>query len=181
MGMCITMLLAGYFYPGNLDVMSLSGYPLLIYCVLDIPGNSLDMIIHHISTLMAGLALGSSTYETQNLPSTRIVIQSLIFTEVSTIFLDLIHLGYRHMIIKLGFFLTFTYFRVLGLPWLFILNPETCYFCTDRKDYVCDSNSLCHLMWSTGIFTLMLLNSMWFCKLIRKMLKKNNPKPTIKG
>jgi hypothetical protein len=125
--------------------------------------------------------MSTRPYETQNTAVFGVVARSLIFTEVSTIFLDLIHLGYRHLFIKIGFLATFTYFRVLGLPWLFILNPETCYFCIDREDYVCGSNSLCHLMWSTGIATLMLLNSMWFCKLIRKMLKKNNPKPTIKG
>ena len=178
--MCATMLSVSYLYPTNLSTLTVSAYPLLLYCVLDIPGNSWDMVIHHISTLMTGLTMNYS-YEDRVTAVTLTIARSLIFTEISTIFLDLIHLGYRHLLIKLGFLITFTYFRVMRLPWIFVFNSETCYFCTDRVDYVCGSGDLCHMMWSIGITTLMLLNSMWFCKLIRKMLKKNNPKPTIKG
>lgn len=180
MVMCMTMLSASYLYPTDLSTLTMSAYPLLLYCVLDLAGNSWDMVIHHISTLMAGLAMNYA-YEARETAITLTVARGLVFTEISTLFLDLIHLGYRHMLIKLGFLVTFTYFRVVRLPWLFVFNSETCYFCTGPANYVCDSSDLCHLMWSIGITTLMLLNSMWFCKLIRKMLKKNNPKPTIKG
>jgi hypothetical protein len=180
MVMCMTMLLATYIYPNDLSMLSKSAYPLLLYCVLDITGNSWDMVIHHIATLMAGLAM-HNTYELQETTVTLTIAKSLILTEISTIFLDLIHLGYRHLLIKLGFIVSFTYFRVIRLPWLLIFNKEVCYFCVDRKDYICGSNDLCNFMWSTGIVTLMSLNIMWFCKIISKILKKNNPKPTIKG
>jgi len=180
MAMCIIMLSASYMYPTNLSIVSTASYPLLLYCILDIAGNSWDMVIHHISTIIVCLTL-HNTYSLQEITTTLEVTNNLMFTEVSTIFLNFIHLGYKHLLIKLGFLLTFTYFRVIKLPWIFIFNEETCYFCVDRKSYVCGSSDLCHFMWRTSIITLMLLNSMWFCKIIRKILKKNYPKPTIKG
>ena len=178
--MCLTMLSVSYLYPNDLDILKISTHPLLLYCVLDIAGNSWDMVTHHVSTIMVGLAMNYS-YSTQNNAVTSTVVRSLILTEISTIFLDLIYLGYRHFLVKLGFLITFTYFRVIGLPWLFIFNSETCYFCTGRENYVCDSKTLSHMMWSIGILVLMLLNCMWFSKLIMKILKKNNPNSRIKG
>ena len=170
MVMCTNMIIVTYFYPTDLDMMSLSAYPLFLYCILDLVGNSWDMVIHHISTLMTGLAIYCYRYESQDVATTALVVNSLILTEISTIFLDLIHLGYRHVFIKLGFLFTFTYFRTIGLPWLLIFDSNTCYFCMNATNYVCDSNMLCHLMWSLGISNIMLLNTMWFYKLIMKTL-----------
>lgn len=179
MFMCFAMLTASYFYPNNLDILSLWTIPLWIYCIIDARGNSWDMIIHHVSTIFTGLAMNYS-YPERDIIITGFVARNLIHTEISTIFLDLIHLGYRNFMVKLGFFITFTYFRVLRLPWIFIYDNNTCYFCINRKDYVCGTNNICHIMWSIGMVNLLMLNTMWYGKLIRKILKKNNPKPTIK-
>jgi hypothetical protein len=181
MVMCSTILTVASFYPTDLNMIGASAYPLFVYCIVDIIGNSWDMVIHHISTVMVGLVLHYYRYESQDLLTTCLVARSFISTEISTLFLDLIHLGYRHILIRLGFLLTFTYFRVFRLPWLLILSPDTCYFCTERTNYICGPNQFCHMLWSTGSITLMSLNTMWFYKLLRKALQKNNPKPTIKG
>lgn len=177
--MCCGMLMTSYCYPNDLDILSMCTIPLLIYCVIDIRGNSWDMVIHHISTLFAGLAM-NYTYVDRDIDTATIVAKNLILTEISTVFLDLIHLGYRNLLIKLGFAITFTYFRAIRLPWVMVYDSDTCYFCIDSKDYVCGTNDLCHILWSVGVFNLLMLNTMWYGRLITKILKKNNPKPTIK-
>lgn len=178
--MCFMMIITSYYYPTDLDALALCTIPLLIYCVIDIYGNSWDMVIHHISTLFTGLAM-YYTYDDRDIYTATLVARNLIWTEVSTIFLDLIYLGYRNLLVKLSFVVTFTYFRAIRLPWVIVYDSDTCYFCIDNTDYVCGANELCHIIWSIGIFNLLMLNTMWYGKLLSKMLKKNKPKPTIKN
>ena len=170
------MLYTGYQYPTNLEMMSLATCPLIGYCILDIIGNSWDMIIHHISTIVITVSLHYS-YNTQDTLVASKVARDLMFTEVSTVFLDFIHLGYSSIVIKILFLLSFTYFRIIQIPLLLIINSDTCYFCKEPIDFVCSTNIICHMTWSISILSLMLLNIMWFLKIIQKMLrcKVNEP------
>ena len=99
---------------------------LIIYCVADI-NNHLNMIIHHIATIFLNIMFmyfiaNSERLTPQELKEVETIILSFFNVEISTIFLSLIHLGYKNIYIKLSFFLSFLYFRIILLNYNFFTN-----------------------------------------------------------
>lgn len=166
--MCLWILYVCFFHPDDVLILGLTSYPLCVYCLIDIPGNTTDMIIHHFSTIVTTASLHYS-YPDKSLELTAKVTNALMCTEVSTIFLNLIHLGYKHIFIKLLFLFTFTYYRIYKIPDLLILNSDTCYFCNNENNYVCNDNVICHIGWSMSTINLMALNVIWYIKILRKI------------
>jgi hypothetical protein len=162
----LSVLLTSYWYPNDLNITT---FPLLIYYIFNVSNNSWDMIIHHISAIMVGLSMNYS-YNLEDITTTTIVARHLINTEIPSVFLHLIDIGYHNIIVKIGFIITFIYFRMIKLPWILIFDNETCYFCINNNNYICGSNDLCHILWSIGIFNILLINTIWYTK----MMLKNN-------
>lgn len=169
--MCMTMLTISRLYPSDLDSVTLATYPLFAYCIIDIPFNTWDMIFHHVCTLMIGYTL-NVRYPEQNTDVTLVLAKSFIDTEISTILLDMMYLGYRHRLIKLSFVATFFYYRIISLVFLLFINPTTCYFC-NLSDFICGDDTRCHISWVVSTLGLTSLNVFWFAKILVKALKKS--------
>ena len=165
--MCSTMLLVSHVYPSDLYAMEVTTRPLVLYCLLELLSNSWDMIAHHTATLITIFIL-SSTYSNQNDISKAVVAKTFIEMEISTLFLDLIHLRYRQLSIMLAFMVTFFHYRVIRLPEVLILDESTSYW----SGAVCGSDQVCNIFWITSTLALMFLNIYWFARIPLKILRK---------
>ena len=167
MAMCSIMLLVSSVYPSDLYAMEVATRPLVLYCLLDLLSNSWDMIAHHTATLITIFIL-SSIYPNQNDISKAIVAKTFIEMEISTLFLDLIHLRYRQLSIMLAFIFTFFHYRVIRPPQVLVLDESTSYW----SGAVCGSDQVCNTFWVASTLTLMSLNIYWFTKIPSKILRK---------
>ena len=156
-----------YTTPENFMVVS----PLLItYCLLDIR-NSRDMIIHHISTIVLNItfyyvAVNNSRLTKIEAETFNKIIKAFLDVEFSTVFLALIHLGYRHLAIKLAFFLLFGYYRIFNLTWLITVDYQPSYLSS-----ICQTSNICYLSWYLGCYPIIILNYYWYYLIIGKAFK----------
>ena len=149
------------------DLVFLS--PLLIlYCLGDLR-NSTDMVMHHLATVALNITFGYVIYNrhymtTEDQESVASIVCRFFEVEASTILLSLMHLGYRHIGIKLGFLFSFLYFRIYQVTWalLYQYNPL-------QIEAICQTSSGCYLNWYFGCITLVSLNYYWFWLIICKM------------
>lgn len=169
--MCITMLSITQLYPSDLYTITISTYPIYIYCIVDIYYNTWDMILHHVFTLMLGYVL-SIRYIGQNEELIIVMAKAFINTEISTLFLNLLHLRYKHILIKISFITTFFYYRIICIMFLLFINPTTCYFC-NQSDFICGDDTGCHVIWPICSGGLMTLNIFWLTKILGKVIKKS--------
>ena len=169
--MCVSMLSISHLYPSDLHAMTIATYPLFVYCIVDTPFNTFDMILHHTFTLMLGHVL-NVRYSGQNEELTLIISKAFVDTEISTIFLNLMYLRYRHFLVKFSFIATFFYYRIVCIIFLLFINPTTSYF-SDQSEFICDNDTGCHAMWSVSTLGLLSLNIYWFVKILEKVLKKS--------
>jgi len=167
--MCVSMLSISRLYPSDSHAITLVTYPLLVYCIIDIPYNTWDMILHHTFTLMIGYVL-NVRYSGQNDEITLVIAKAFIDTEISTIFLNLMYLRYRHFLIKFSFIVTFFYYRIICIIFLLFISPTTSYF-SDQSEFICDNDTKCDIAWVTSTTSLMVLNLFWFTKILGKALK----------
>lgn len=169
--MCMSMLSISRLYPSDLHIMTIATCPLLVYCIIDTPFNTLDMILHHTFTLMTGYVL-NVRYSGQNEEITLVIAKAFIDTEISTIFLNLMYLRYRHFLVKFSFIVTFFYYRIICIIFLLFINPTTSYF-SDQSGFICGEDAGCHAMWSVSTLGLCSLNIYWFVKILEKVLGKS--------
>ena len=165
--MCISILSISHFYPSDMNTMTIATYPLFIYCIVDIPYNRWDMVLHHSFTLILGLTL-SFDYVGKNEDLTLMVSKTFIDTEISTIFLNMLYLGYNQALIRISFITTFFYYRIICILFLLFINPSTCYFC-NQSDFVCGNDISCNKLWIISTIGLSSLNIFWFVKILKNL------------
>lgn len=108
-----------------------------------------DMIIHHLLSIYAGFYLMTA----HDIMNRREDVNTVLATEISTLFFALRGIGYRSYLNDACFFITFFYFRIWKLQNL-IFQKNVPFF----------------------VYPLYLLNVYWFLKIIKKLwhrAKKN--------
>lgn len=169
--MCLGIIYCSIVYENDLIMLRNCKYILALFCMLDIYNNSREMILHHISTIFLGYILHVASYS--NLEEYQIYMitkTTTVFmqTEISTLPLNMIYLGYKNSIVKNLFVATFFYFRIIRLPWYLIFLPDTCYYCFFYEHPI-EKIGLQYL-WVFSTVVLMGLNIYWSKKILMKIL-----------
>lgn len=169
--MCLGVIYCSVVYENDLIMLRNCKYVLALFCLVDIYRNSREMVLHHIATIFLGYILHVASHT--NLEPREIYILTktttvLMQTEVSTLPLNLFHLGYKNSIVKSLFVSTFFYFRMIRLPWYLISSSYTCYYCAYDVHTIEKINL--EYMWIFSTLTLMGLNTYWMNKIVRKIL-----------
>lgn len=159
----------------GIESMSYISPLLIIYCIADI-NNKTSMIIHHIATIFINIMFmyvisNSERLLPYELKSVEIIILSFFNVEISTIFLSLIHLGYKNIYIKLSFFLSFVFFRIILLNYNFFT-----YYNMNTINKICNSSYVCYLSWYLGAYPLIFINWYWILLILQKTKKQNKIK-----
>lgn len=142
---------------------------LMLYCILDL-SNSIDMIIHHIATVMLNITFFYTCYHLEYLDksdqqSISEIVCSFFMVEVSTIFLALIHLGYRNIVMRFLFVVSFVYYRIISLSYT-LYN----YYQSKYIDQICQDSEWCRLRWYLGSIPVVALNYYWFGLIVNKVV-----------
>ena len=165
-----------YIYSNNLIILRNCNYILIAYCITDIRGNTLEMIIHHVATILLGYSIHNASYRDLTLEQNNLLTDYttvLLQTEISSIPLNLIHLGYKNKYTKVIFISTFFYFRMVKVPEILIFNPDTCFYCqyeTHPIEIVFSDSLFCYYSWVFSTLALLSLNCIWMVKIVRKIL-----------
>lgn len=155
------------FYRDLGDLLYLSPL-LIIYCLGDLR-NSTDMIIHHLATIALNITFFYVIHNRQYLTpadqeSVGQIVCSFFEVEMSTILLSMLHLGYRHSLVKLAFFCSFTYYRIYHVTWR-LWN----HYRVEQIRAICQNSSNCYLSWYLGCTTLVAINYYWFVLIVGKI------------
>ena len=166
-----------YTHGNDLIVLRNCKYILTTYCIADLYGNTLEMVIHHIATILLGYILHNASYRDLTLEQNNLLTDYttvLLQTEISSIPLNLIYLGYKNKVTKALFITTFFYFRMVKVPEILIFNPDTCFYCKYNKTHPVEimfSDSLfCYYSWVFSTLVLLSLNCIWMVKIIHKTI-----------
>jgi len=96
-----------YMYGNDLILLRNCNYILIVYCMADIYGNTLEMFIHHIATILLGYIIHNASYRDLTLEQNNLLTDYttvLLQTEISSIPLNLIHLGYKNKYTKVSLY-----------------------------------------------------------------------------
>ena len=161
----------------DLPDLSLISPLLIIYCLLDLRSTP-SMVLHHIATVLLNVTFWFVSQNIDHLDNTTRtsvgqIVGGFFDLETSTVFLALIHMGYRHIALKLLFLGTFVYYRVFRLGTLLVWVYEPRYI-TD----ICQGNSFCYYSWYLGCPPLVALNYYWGYKIFDKLIKHKSGVPT---
>lgn len=151
---------------------------LMVYCLADIKHslNNFDMVLHHLSTIMLNISCFSVHQNLHRLSSTEQqdvfdITSSFFLVEMSTIWLALMHLGFRNWVVRLLFLSTFIYYRIGYLTYLLWTRYQTRFITV-----LCQDSCLCRANWYLGSTTLITLNYYWLCVIVLKIWKKTRPR-----
>jgi hypothetical protein len=172
---CSYVVRCSYVYEHDLEQLSNCHYILMIYCLIDMYNcRKFDMRLHHIATIMIGYVL----YKTVLLDPTNIVLSKttsiLMKTEISTIPLTILHMGYKNIFIKTLFVLIFLYVRTYSVTYYLVIKRDTCFYCYDNSHpiyNVCENNNLCMFSWVFSTSILILLNNYWTVLMMLRYIK----------
>lgn len=169
--MCLGVIYCSIVYENDLIMLRNCKYVLALFCLVDMYKNSREMVLHHIATIFLGYILHVASHTNLEPHETYILTKTttvLMQTEVSTLPLNLLHLGYKNSIVKSLFVSTFFYFRMIRVPWYLISSPSTCYYCA----YIGHPMYKIKLeyIWTFSTLTLLGLNAYWMNKIVRKVL-----------
>jgi hypothetical protein len=172
---CLGLLSCSYIYSDNLIVLRNCKYFLAAYCVADVYGNTLEMIIHHTATILLGYILHIASYtelslqEKDMLTITTVVLMQ---TEISTIPLNMMYIGYKNNFMKAIFIISFFYFRIIRVPRMLVSNKDTCFYCPYKIhpiETICLDNLFCYYSWVFSTLVLLSLNLIWMVKIVLKL------------
>ena len=146
---------------------------LILYCFADL-NNRINIIIHHIATILLNTTFlfvldRKKNLEEQEFKNVETIILSFFDVEVSTIFLSLINLGFKNSFVKQCFFMSFLYFRIIAISCKYYL-----YFDYKYIEKICQNNQICYNSWNFGAYPLIFLNYYWIILLVKKILKDEN-------
>lgn len=156
------------------DLVSLCPF-LMVYCLADLK-NSFDMVLHHLATIMLNISCFFVHQNLHLLTSTEQqdvfdITSSFFLVEMSTIWLALMHLGFRNGVVRLLFLSTFIYYRIGYLTYLLWTRYQTRFITV-----LCHDSCLCQANWYLGSTTLISLNYYWLCVIVLKIWKKTRPR-----
>jgi hypothetical protein len=158
----------------DLPDLSLISPLLILYCLLDLR-NTPSMVLHHIATVLLNVTFWFVAHNIEYLDdvtrtSVGQIVGGFFDLETSTILLAFMHLGYRHLYLKLLFVATFVYYRLINLGGLLMWEYDPRYI-TD----ICRGNNFCYYSWYLGCPPLVLLNYYWAYQIFQKLFKYKKP------
>jgi len=168
--MCLGIIYTSVVYENNLVMLRNCKYILTMFCIGDIYGNSREMILHHIATIFLGYMLHIATYTELTIEEKYILSKAtsvLMQTEISTLPLNMLHLGYKNKLMKLAFAISFFYVRIIRIPFYLVISPDTCYYCY-RDEHPVEKLQV-YYIWNFSILSLLGLNIMWMFRIIKKI------------
>lgn len=148
---------------------------LIVYCLFGLK-NSFDVVIHHLATIMLNISCFSVHQNLHRLDSTEQqdifdITSSFFLVEMSTIWLALIHLGFRNWFIRLLFLCTFIYYRICYLNYILWTRYQNRFI-----TILCHEDFICHANWYLGSTILIFLNYYWLCVILLKIWEKTRPR-----
>ena len=148
---CLTSsFLVGMFSLYFLEQYTLMKLLTVFYFIIDLPyTEKIEFIVHHY---LASFLIIYTIFVT----SPDYFIITFAKMEISSIFLVLMNFGYRGIVNKLLFFITFSYFRIYGSIKM---------LCNDELYEFCNEWCLLHL------YFFICLNLWWYCKIVRLLLR----------
>ena len=167
-----------YFFFTSLPELTYLSPLLILYCIGDLK-NSTDMVIHHLATIALNITFGYVIWNHHHLSITdqeavKCIVCSFFTVEVSTIILSLMHLGYRHFLVKLSFFASFAYYRIYQLTLTLWYNYQH-----QQIIHICQNSGICFLSWYCGCATLIAMNYYWFYLVLGKMGRALRTRSTV--